>query len=66
MLAVDVIGHFGRSSGMSRRAARAHLCADRFHPGPQGYRVWAERIATVAHEVLPPLGPPVAGQLLVR
>ena len=46
--------------GLSRRAARAHLCADRFHPGPLGYRVWAERIATVAHEVLPPLGPPVS------
>jgi lysophospholipase L1-like esterase len=38
--------------GLTRRSARAHLCADRFHPGPLGYRVWAERIATVAHEIL--------------
>jgi len=28
------------------------LCADRFHPGPEGYRVWAERIATACHAVL--------------
>jgi lysophospholipase L1-like esterase len=45
-----------RPEGLSRVAARAHLCADRFHPGPLGYRVWAERIAMVAHELLPPLG----------
>ena len=45
-------------TGLTRRTARAHLCADRFHPGPQGYRVWAERIATVAHAMLPPLGAP--------
>jgi lysophospholipase L1-like esterase len=38
--------------GLTRRSARAHLCADRFHPGPLGYRVWAERIAIVAHEIL--------------
>jgi lysophospholipase L1-like esterase len=45
-------------AGLTRREARAHLCADRFHPGPQGYRVWAERIAAVAHAALPPLGAP--------
>jgi lysophospholipase L1-like esterase len=49
-----------RPVGMSRRDARTHLCADHFHPGPLGYRVWAERIAAAAHEVLPPVGPPVA------
>ena len=42
-----------RPAGLSRPAARRLLCADRFHPGPQGYRCWAERIATVASELLP-------------
>jgi lysophospholipase L1-like esterase len=41
--------------GMSRRALRAFLSADRFHPGPHGYRWWAERIATTAHDLLPAL-----------
>ncbi len=40
-------------AGLTRRAARAHLSADRFHPGAEGYRVWAERIATIAGELLP-------------
>jgi lysophospholipase L1-like esterase len=48
-----------RPAGMTRRAARTHLCADHFHPGPLGYRVWAERIAAVAERLLPPLGAPV-------
>jgi lysophospholipase L1-like esterase len=48
-----------RPVGMSRREARTHLCADHFHPGPQGYRVWAERIALVAHHLLPPVGAPI-------
>jgi lysophospholipase L1-like esterase len=48
-----------RPIGMTRREARSHLCADHFHPGPQGYRLWAERIATVAHRLLPPVGAPI-------
>lgn len=47
-----------RPAGLSQRQARASLCADQFHPGPVGYRVWAERIATRAHELLPPVGAP--------
>ena len=39
--------------GLSRRALRAFLSADRFHPGPAGYRWWAERIAVAAHDLLP-------------
>lgn len=41
-----------RPVGVSRKAGRVMLCADRFHPGPEGYRVWAERIATACHEIL--------------
>jgi len=41
-----------RPAGLSRRAARAMLCADRFHPGPEGYRAWAERISMVCHDLL--------------
>jgi lysophospholipase L1-like esterase len=48
-----------RPIGMTRREARSHLCADHFHPGPQGYRLWAEWIATVAHRLLPPVGAPI-------
>ena len=48
-----------RPVGMTRREARTHLCADHFHPSAEGYRVWAERIATVAHALLPPVGAPV-------
>lgn len=43
-----------RPEGITRRAGRMMLCADRFHPGPQGYRVWAERIATACHALLEP------------
>lgn len=43
-----------RPDGVSRTAGRSMLCADRFHPGPQGYRVWAERIAAVCHQLLEP------------
>lgn len=41
-----------RPPGINRRAGRGMLCADRFHPGPEGYRVWAERIATACHQLL--------------
>ena len=41
-----------RPHGLSRAAGRRMLCADRFHPGPEGYRVWAERIANAGHEIL--------------
>ena len=30
------------------------LCADRFHPAAEGYRLWAERIATALSTVLEP------------
>lgn len=43
-----------RPPGLSRRAGRTMLCADRFHPGPHGYRVWAERIAEACHALLEP------------
>lgn len=43
-----------RPEGLSRKAGRALLCADRFHPGPQGYRLWAERIAQACHGLLEP------------
>lgn len=55
VVSVDIAA---RPAGLSRVGARAHLCADRFHPGPQGYRVWGERIAHVAHHLLPPVGQP--------
>lgn len=41
-----------RPEAVSRRAGRRMLCADRFHPGAEGYRVWAERIATVCDAAL--------------
>jgi lysophospholipase L1-like esterase len=47
-----------RPAGVSRRDGRQLLCADRFHPGPQGYRVWAERIATACHQLLEPVPAP--------
>jgi len=47
-----------RPAGLSRKAGRVMLCADRFHPGPEGYRVWAERIATVCHEIFEPAAMP--------
>lgn len=43
-----------RPAGVSRSAGRRLLCADRFHPGAEGYRVWAERIATACSSVLEP------------
>ena len=36
------------------RAGRRMLCADRFHPGAEGYRLWAERIATACSDMLEP------------
>jgi lysophospholipase L1-like esterase len=41
-------------AGLSRRAGRHLLSADRFHPGAEGYRVWAERVATVCSELFEP------------
>ncbi len=41
-----------RPDGLTRKAGRALLCADRFHPGPSGYRLWAERIATAVDGLL--------------
>lgn len=49
-----------RPAGLSRRAASNLLCADRFHPGPEGYRMWAERITPVCHGVLGRLVPAAA------
>lgn len=46
-----------RPDGVTQRAARASLCADRFHPGPIGYRAWAQRIAAVADVLLPAHAP---------
>jgi lysophospholipase L1-like esterase len=43
-----------RPPEISKRAGRAMLCADRFHPGPEAYRVWAERIADACHALLTP------------
>lgn len=41
-----------RPPGLTRAAGKEMLCADRFHPGPQVYRVWAERIATAGERLL--------------
>lgn len=38
--------------GLSRGAGRRLLCADRFHPAAEGYRLWAERIATACSTIL--------------
>ena len=35
------------------------LCADRFHPGAEGYRLWAERIATAFSTILEPQASPL-------
>lgn len=51
VVSVDIAS---RPPGISRKAGRLMLCADRFHPGPEGYRVWAERIAMACHQVLEP------------
>lgn len=41
-----------RPAGVSRRSGRSMLCSDRFHPGAEGYRMWAERIVTVCDPLL--------------
>jgi lysophospholipase L1-like esterase len=41
-----------RPAGLSRSAGRQMLSADRFHPGPEGYSIWAERIAAACSDVL--------------
>lgn len=46
-----------RPATVSRHEGRRMLCADRFHPGPEGYRVWAERIADAADLLLHGLQP---------
>lgn len=38
--------------GLTRAAGKELLCADRFHPGPQVYRLWAERIAIAGERLL--------------
>lgn len=53
VLSVDIAS---RPFGTSRKAGRAMLSRDRFHPGPEGYRMWAERIATACHQLLEPTG----------
>lgn len=55
VVSVDIAS---RPAGVSRKAGRRLLCADRFHPGPQAYRVWAERIASACHQILEPVGAP--------
>ncbi len=48
-----------RPPGITRSVGKEMLCADRFHPGPLVYRVWAERIAEVSHQLLgAPVLPP--------
>ena len=51
VVSVDIAS---RPAGLSRRAGRLMLCADRFHPGAEGYRLWAERIADALSIVLEP------------
>lgn len=41
-----------RPEGLSRKAGRLLLSQDHFHPGAEGYRVWAERIATACDALL--------------
>jgi lysophospholipase L1-like esterase len=41
-----------RPHGLARKAGRDLLCADRFHPGPQVYRIWADRIVEQAQVLL--------------
>jgi lysophospholipase L1-like esterase len=48
-MSVDIAS---RPAHISRRAGRAMLSADRFHPGADVYRIWAERIADAGHRVL--------------
>jgi lysophospholipase L1-like esterase len=49
VVSVDIAS---RPPGLGRRAGRRLLSSDRFHPGAEGYRVWAERIATACSDVL--------------
>lgn len=46
-----------RPAHINLRAARALLSLDRYHPGPAGYRLWAERIAAALRTHLPPGDP---------
>lgn len=41
-----------RPEGITRSIGKDMLCADRFHPGPLVYRVWAERIAEAGQQLL--------------
>ena len=56
VVSVDIAS---RPAGLSRRAGRQMLCADRFHPGAEGYRLWAERIANALSTVLEPQASPL-------
>jgi lysophospholipase L1-like esterase len=51
VVSVDIAS---RPPGLSRRAGRRLLSADRLHPGAEGYRAWAERIATACTDILDP------------
>lgn len=51
VVSVDIAS---RPDGLTRSAGRRMLSADRFHPGAEGYRVWAERIAHACSELLEP------------
>ena len=51
VVSVDIAS---RPAGLSRTAGRRLLCADRFHPGAEGYRLWAERIANACSTILEP------------
>jgi lysophospholipase L1-like esterase len=52
-----------RPPDISRREGRAMMCSDKFHPGPEGYRIWAERIAAACHQLLEPLPDPAVDAL---
>jgi lysophospholipase L1-like esterase len=41
-----------RPNGVTRRVGRTMLCTDRFHPGAEGYRMWAERISMACDRLL--------------
>ena len=51
VVSVDIAS---RPAGLTRTAGRRMLSADRFHPGAEGYRIWAERIANAVSAVLEP------------
>ena len=55
-----------RPPATSRRAARSLLSVDRFHPAGAGYRMWAERIATVCDRVLPRPAPAQDGMAVAE